>query len=87
MYILLIFPQQKSSSARLAWAVCVLYILSHISLQVPSLSTSDFLKGVFAADCFLAFFVPGRCFSTSVGSARSERSRTWPIIQPISSNG
>ncbi|RHZ57400.1 acetyltransferase pyr8 [Aspergillus thermomutatus] len=49
-----IITTQKSSSVRRAWAPCVLYILYRFSLCVPSLTTSQFLKGVAAGQATVA---------------------------------
>ncbi|GAQ03679.1 hypothetical protein ALT_1000 [Aspergillus lentulus] len=49
-----IITTQKSSFVRLAWTPCLLYILYRFSLQVPSLTTSQFLKGVAAGQATVA---------------------------------
>jgi hypothetical protein len=49
-----IITTQKSSFLRLAWTPCLLYILYQFSLQVPSLTTSQFLKGVAAGQATVA---------------------------------
>ncbi|KAJ5815877.1 hypothetical protein N7447_008110 [Penicillium robsamsonii] len=50
----LIIATQRSSAVRWAWAPCLLYILYRFSLRVPSLSTSQFLKGVAAGQATVA---------------------------------
>ncbi|OQE38532.1 hypothetical protein PENCOP_c008G07844 [Penicillium coprophilum] len=44
----LIITTERSSFVRRAWTPCLLYILYQFSLRVPSLTTSQFLKGVAA---------------------------------------
>ncbi|EAL89236.1 Acetyltransferase pyr8 [Aspergillus fumigatus] len=49
-----IITTPKSSFLRLAWTPCLLYILYRFSLQVPSLTTSQFLNGVAAGQATVA---------------------------------
>ncbi|KAJ5360904.1 hypothetical protein N7517_010095 [Penicillium concentricum] len=91
----LIITTQRSSYVRRAWAPCLLYIPYLFSLRVPSLSTSQFLKGVTAGQTTVAALqclnlllitkldqtdlLRANLYSPSAGLL-SRLSRTWALL-------